>query len=167
MSKPEDTSKAIHVAIVTISDTRTKKDDKSGNLIAELLHEAGHHIVNHDIVIDDQNKIQNAVKRLVNDDSVDIVLTNGGTGISHRDVTIEAIEPLLDKTIPGFGEVFRTLSYYEDIGSGAIMSRAIAGVSNHKAIFVMPGSSAAVKLAMNKLIIPELHHVYHEITKDL
>lgn len=167
MSKPKDTSKSIHVSIVTISDTRTKKDDKSGNLIEELLVKEGHHIVGRHILIDNQETIQNAIERIIYDDSVDVVLTNGGTGISHRDVTIEAIEPLLDKTIPGFGEVFRTLSYYEDIGSGAIMSRAIAGVSNHKGIFVMPGSSAAVELAMNKLIIPELHHVYHEITKDI
>lgn len=153
--------------IITVSDTRTLKTDKSGLLIEEALIEAGHEVIGREMVVDNETKIHDAVEKRMYDEQVDVILTNGGTGISYRDVTIEAVEPLLDKEIPGFGEIFRTLSYYEDIGASAIMSRAIAGVANHTAVFVMPGSSGAVKLAMNKLIIPEISHVFHEITKEI
>lgn len=153
--------------IITVSDTRTLKTDKSGLLIEDTLIEAGHEVIGREIVVDNENEIYNAVERRMYDEQVDVILTNGGTGISYRDVTIEAVQPLLDKEIPGFGEIFRTLSYYEDIGASAIMSRAIAGVANHTAVFVMPGSSGAVKLAMNKLIIPEISHVFHEINKEI
>lgn len=153
--------------ILTISDTRTDDTDKSGNLMIDLLEKSGHTIVSKQIVPDEEETIKAAIMKGCQHPDVDVVLTNGGTGISFRDVTIETVQQLLDKEIPGFGELFRMLSYEEDIGSAAIMSRAIGGVSNHTAVFSTPGSSGAVKLAMNKLIIPELSHVVNEIKKDL
>lgn len=153
--------------VLTISDTRQKQDDKSGKRIVQYLEGASHMIVHKEIVHDEKDAIARAVKKACADNDVDVVLTTGGTGLAARDVTIETIVPLFDKEINGFGEIFRMLSYTEDIGSAAIMSRAIAGISNHTPIFAMPGSSGAVKLAMEKLIIPELSHVLREVRKDL
>lgn len=159
--------KSVQCMIVTISDTRTESTDKSGNLMIELLKQEGHTITSREIVPDDSKLIREKVIAACENPDVDVILTNGGTGISFRDVTIETIDNILDKEIPGFGELFRVLSYQEDIGSSAIMSRAIAGVSNHTAIFTTPGSTGAVKLAMNKLILPELSHIVSEIKKDI
>ncbi|HLQ74255.1 MAG TPA: MogA/MoaB family molybdenum cofactor biosynthesis protein [Bacillota bacterium] len=159
--------RSVRCHIITVSDTRTLETDKSGKLITTLLEESGHVAIDREVVVDEQDAIKEAIKEASKREEVDVILTNGGTGISYRDVTIETVESLLDKEIPGFGEIFRVLSYEEDIGSAAIMSRAIAGVINHKAIFTTPGSSGAVKLAMNKLIIPELSHVVNETQKDL
>ncbi len=153
--------------ILTISDTRNAATDKSGNLMIELLEAAGHHIAEREIVPDDRELIRKKIAAASVRQDVDVILTNGGTGIAFRDVTIETVYGLLDKEIPGFGELFRMLSYEEDIGSAAMLSRAIAGVSNHTAIFSTPGSSGAVKLAMKRLILPELTHVVSEIKKDL
>lgn len=159
--------RSVNCLILTISDTRTEATDKSGDLMCQLLEAAGHHIIRREIIIDNEASIEDSIKVGCKDENIDVVLTNGGTGISFRDVTIETIEKVLDKEIPGYGELFRMLSYEEDIGSAAIMSRAIAGVSNHTAIFATPGSSGAVKLAMNKLIIPEISHIVNEIKKDI
>jgi len=156
---------SVNCMIVTISDTRTKENDKSGDLMEQLLTEAGHQIMQREIVKDELELIQEVITAGSNRGDIDVILTNGGTGIAYRDVTIEAVEKMLDKEIQGFGELFRMLSYTEDIGSAAIMSRAIAGISNHTAIFSTPGSSGAVRLAMKKLIIPELSHIVHEIKK--
>lgn len=153
--------------VLTISDTREKKNDKSGNLVIDYLEEAGHQIVKKEIILDDKEAISQAITSASHSEEVDVVLTTGGTGLAARDVTIETVTPLFDKEITGFGELFRMLSYTEDIGSAAIMTRAIAGISNHTAIFAMPGSSGAVKLAMERLIIPELSHVLREVRKDL
>lgn len=159
--------KRINCQIVTISDTRTEETDKSGDLIRQLLEEAGHYVISKEIIPDSAPTIERVIRSGTFNPDVDVIITSGGTGIAYRDVTIEAIQPLLQKEIDGFGELFRMLSYLEDIGSAAMMSRAIAGVCNHKAIFAVPGSSGAVKLAMNKLILPELDHVIHEIQKDI
>ncbi|WP_188453406.1 MogA/MoaB family molybdenum cofactor biosynthesis protein [Virgibacillus oceani] len=153
--------------IITISDTRTDVTDKSGKLMMRLLEEAGHRTVIKKIVTDDRSAIRNMIETGSENPDIDVILTNGGTGISYRDVTIETIKGLLDKEMPGFGELFRMLSYQVDIGTAAMLSRAIAGVSNHTAIFSTPGSGGAVKLAMEKLILPELSHVVHEIKKDV
>lgn len=153
--------------VLTISDTRKKQDDKSGNRITQYLEEASHNVVYKEIVHDEKDEIAGAVTKACADEEVDVVLTTGGTGLAARDVTIETLIPLFDKEITGFGELFRMLSYTKDIGSAAIMSRAIAGISNNTPIFAMPGSSGAVKLAMEKLIIPELSHVLREVRKDL
>ncbi|MFZ3578219.1 MogA/MoaB family molybdenum cofactor biosynthesis protein [Virgibacillus sp. DJP39] len=152
--------------VITMSDTRNISTDKSGSLIVDFLEKHGHMVTSRDIVADEKNAIDKKITAGINDPNIDVILTNGGTGIANRDVTIETVKPLLDKEIPGFGEIFRSLSYLEDIGSAAILSRAIAGIANQTVIFAMPGSSGAVRLAMERLILPELSHVIHEINKD-
>jgi molybdopterin adenylyltransferase len=159
--------RSVKCKIITVSDTRDKDTDKSGKLMIELLTEAGHEIIDYVIVKDEANPIRDAVIKGCKDDSIDVVLTNGGTGIALRDVTIETVQELFTKEITGFGELFRLLSYQEDIGSSAILSRAIAGVYLNKAIFSTPGSTGAVRLAMKKLILPEIGHVVRELQKDL
>ncbi|HLO12723.1 MAG TPA: molybdenum cofactor biosynthesis protein B [Pseudoneobacillus sp.] len=159
--------KSINCKIITVSDTRNKDTDKSGKLMIELLEQSGHQITDYVIVKDEAIPIQDEIIKGCNREDIDAILINGGTGIAKRDVTIETVKSLLDKEIVGFGELFRVLSYQEDIGSAAILSRAIAGVVNNRAVFSTPGSTGAVKLAMNKLILPELGHVIREIKKDL
>lgn len=157
----------VNCKVITVSDTRNKDTDKSGQLMKELLVNSGHLIVDYVIVKDEAEAIRTEVKKGCNDERIDVVLTNGGTGIAKRDVTIETVRQLFEKEISGFGELFRLLSYQEDIGSAAILSRAIAGVYNNTAVFSTPGSTGAVRLAMNKLILPELGHVVKELKKDL
>lgn len=156
----------VRCCIITVSDTRTEENDKSGQLIAEYLEEAGHTASSKEIVRDEKELITEAVQRGMASKEIDAVILSGGTGIARRDITIETIQPLFDKEITGFGEIFRMLSYTEDIGSAAIMSRASAGVCGSTAVFALPGSSGAVKLAMTRLIQPELAHVVREIKKD-
>ncbi|MGN8646716.1 MogA/MoaB family molybdenum cofactor biosynthesis protein [Gracilibacillus sp. HCP3S3_G5_1] len=157
----------VRCKIITVSDTRTKATDKSGKLMHQYLEEYHHQVNAYDIVKDEQSAIKQAIEKGILQEDIDAILINGGTGIAKRDVTIEVVETLLDKEMPGFGEVFRMLSFTEDIGSAAILSRATAGVVQDKAVFATPGSSGAVKLAMEKLIIPELGHLMREIHKDL
>ncbi|WP_042349795.1 MogA/MoaB family molybdenum cofactor biosynthesis protein [Bacillus massiliigorillae] len=159
--------KSIRIMVITVSDTRTPETDKSGKTMMELLESAGHTISAYKIVKDEQQEIHNALIEGCHNSDIDVILTNGGTGIARRDVTIETVKSLLDKELPGYGEIFRMLSYLEDIGSAAILSRAIAGVAKDKVIFSTPGSTGAVKLAMNKLILPEIAHVVREVRKDL
>jgi molybdopterin adenylyltransferase len=163
----QEAQKSVNCKVITVSDTRNKDNDKSGQLMMELLKNSGHLIVDYVIVKDEREPIREEVLKGCNDPEIDVILTNGGTGIALRDVTIETVQSLFDKEITGFGELFRMLSYQEDIGSAAILSRAIAGVIGNKAVFATPGSSGAVKLAMNKLILPELGHVVRELKKDL
>ncbi|MGN4673306.1 MogA/MoaB family molybdenum cofactor biosynthesis protein [Bacillus cereus group sp. MYBK106-1] len=158
--------KEVRCKIVTISDTRTEETDKSGQLLHTLLKEAGHTVTSYEIVKDDKESIQQAVLAGYHKEDVDVVLTNGGTGITKRDVTIEAVSALLDKEIVGFGELFRMISYLEDIGSSAMLSRAIGGTIGRKVVFSMPGSSGAVRLVMNKLILPELGHITFELHRQ-
>ncbi|MGM9955344.1 MAG: molybdenum cofactor biosynthesis protein B [Peribacillus sp.] len=160
------TTEPIRCKVITVSDTRNEETDKSGSLMMDLLKSQGHVVTEYEIVKDERGAIQEAITAGGKSNQVDVILTNGGTGIANRDVTIEAVKELMTKEIPGFGELFRMLSYQEDIGSAAILSRAIAGVTFNKAIFSTPGSSGAVRLAMNKLILPELGHVVGEIRKD-
>lgn len=157
---------SVQCMIITVSDTRTFETDKSGQLMKQMLVESGYSVVDHRIVKDEYRHIQELVRTASEDDHIEAVLLNGGTGIALRDTTFEAVRDVLDKEMPGFGEIFRYLSYAEDIGSAAILSRAVAGVCGNTAVFSMPGSSGAVKLAMNKIIIPELRHVMREIYKD-
>lgn len=152
--------------VVTVSDTRTVETDKSGRLIAELLETHGHAVAGRRIVPDDKATISALLRETAEDPAVDAVLLSGGTGISARDVTVEAVQQLLDKELPGFGELFRYLSFTEDIGSAAMLSRAVAGSIGRTAIFAMPGSIGAVRLAMTRLILPELGHVMRELRKD-
>ncbi|WP_066050461.1 MogA/MoaB family molybdenum cofactor biosynthesis protein [Robertmurraya korlensis] len=170
MSKDEHKKTAprsVICKVITVSDTRTEENDKSGQLMISLLKQNGHDIGDYVIVKDSREEITREVLRGCNDHSIDIILTNGGTGIAKRDVTIETVQALFEKEISGFGELFRMLSYTEDIGSAAILSRAVAGVVENTAVFSTPGSTGAVMLAMNKLILPELGHIVGELKKDL
>ncbi|MRN54627.1 MogA/MoaB family molybdenum cofactor biosynthesis protein [Paenibacillus monticola] len=151
--------------IITVSDTRTLETDTGGALIQSLLEQAGYTVTGRTIVKDDYEEIRELVYKNSVHSGIEALLLTGGTGISPRDTTYEAVASLLDKSMPGFGEIFRHLSFTEDIGSAAILSRAIAGTIGHTAIFSMPGSEGAVRLAMERLIIPELRHVMREIYK--
>lgn len=162
----KEAPKKVNCKVITVSDTRTQETDRSGNAIIHMLEENNHIIGSYEIVTDDYDLIRKAIINGCKDPTIDVILINGGTGIAKRDVTVEVVRGLLEKELNGFGEVFRMLSYLEDIGSAAILSRAIAGVASDTAIFSMPGSSGAVKLAMEKLIIPEVSHVVREIRKD-
>ncbi|AFY32201.1 molybdenum cofactor biosynthesis protein B [Calothrix sp. PCC 7507] len=155
---PDKPGITVTCAVVTVSDTRSPETDKSGQLIQQLLLSANHFVVAYTIIKDEPAQIQGQIESLGKNANLDVVLFNGGTGIAPRDTTYDAIEKLLEKTLPGFGELFRFLSYQE-IGSRAIASRAVAGVYQNKLIFSLPGSSNAVRLGMEKLILPEITHL--------
>ncbi|WP_447975567.1 MogA/MoaB family molybdenum cofactor biosynthesis protein [Nitrospira sp. Kam-Ns4a] len=150
--------------VITCSDTRTPETDTSGALIRRLLTEAGHEVVGYHVVKDEPAAIRALIEAGVRQDGVQAVIINGGTGISRRDSTFEAVDALLEKRLDGFGEIFRYLTYL-DIGSPAIMSRATAGLYKGRILFSTPGSEAAVRLAMEKLILPELGHIIRELAK--
>ncbi|HBE70213.1 MAG TPA: molybdenum cofactor biosynthesis protein [Planctomycetaceae bacterium] len=156
----DQSPQAIQFGVITVSDTRTLESDKSGQLIADSLCDAGHKLKTRIIVPDEPDQIVAQVQEHVAQETEAVILT-GGTGIARRDHTCDAIEPLLEMHIPGFGELFRYLSY-EDIGSAAMLSRAMAGRIGSTLVFCLPGSSAAVRLALEKLLVPELPHlVFH------
>jgi molybdenum cofactor biosynthesis protein B len=150
--------------VITCSDTRTPETDTSGQLIRKLLEERGHTVIGYQVVKDEPAQIQLWITRGTVNESVQAIIINGGTGISGRDSTFEAVDELLDKRLDGFGEIFRLLTYQE-IGSPAIMSRATAGIINGCVVFSVPGSENAVRLAMEKLILPELGHLVKELSK--
>jgi molybdenum cofactor biosynthesis protein B len=150
--------------VLTVSDTRTPETDTSGRAIRALLEEAGHTIAGHAIVRDEPSQVTMVVRSHLVDDRVTVIITTGGTGITSRDGTFEAINGLLEKRLDGFGELFRMLSF-EEIGAAAMMSRAMAGTASRKAIFVLPGSENAVRLAMTRLIVPQLGHVVQQLSK--
>ncbi|HEY8942687.1 MAG TPA: molybdenum cofactor biosynthesis protein B [Polyangiaceae bacterium] len=145
----------LKIAVLTISDTRTLETDTSGKLIVNTLAAAGHRIAAHAIVSDDVERIRAAYGRYVADPEVDVIVSTGGTGITARDVTPEALEPLITKAIPGFGELFRMLSYAE-IGASTIQSRATAGLCDTTLVFALPGSTGAVRLALDRILVPQL-----------
>jgi molybdenum cofactor biosynthesis protein B len=161
----QEAPSTVRCMIVTVSDTRTPETDKSGSIMRELLEQAGYIVVRYEIVKDEYDQIRLMIQEAVSDDRVEAILFNGGTGIAPRDTTFEAVRDSLEKEMPGFGEIFRYLSFAEDIGSAAILSRAAAGVIGNTAVFSTPGSSGAVKLAMTRIIVPELRHVMREIYK--
>ncbi len=155
---------SIGCGIITCSDTRTPETDKSGQLIREFLTTEGHRIDAYHVVKDEPADVRELVQELGKNKALGAIIINGGTGISQRDSTFEVIDGLLEKRLVGFGEIFRSLSY-KDIGSPAILSRATAGLYQGKVIFSIPGSSGAVRLAMEALIIPELPHIVGEMQK--
>ncbi len=155
---------AVACAVVTISDTRTIDTDKSGALIVELLEKAGHRVLDRAIVPDEPSRIRQLLSQWAQRGDVDAVLLTGGTGISPRDQTFETVSAMFTKPLPGYGELFRMLSYAE-IGAAALLSRAVGGLFGSMAVLTMPGSTAAVRLAMEKLIVPELGHIVREATK--
>jgi molybdenum cofactor biosynthesis protein B len=152
---------SVVVHVVTISDTRTLESDRSGQAIAERLEGAGHVVHGRTLLRDEPGDVRARVADLAAAGEVDAVITTGGTGITARDSTFEAIDGLLSKHLPGFGEIFRTISY-QQIGPAAMLSRATAGLVGRMVVFVLPGSQHAVTLAMDELVIPELGHVVRE-----
>ena len=159
---PDTANMTVSCAVITVSDTRSPETDRSGQMIKQLLLDAGHTVGAYTIVKDEPAQIQAQMNVLSQRSDLDAVIFNGGTGIASRDSTYDAIESLLEKTLPGFGELFRWLSYQE-IGSRAIASRAIAGIYQSKLVFSLPGSTNAVQLAVQKLILPELVHLVTQL----
>ncbi|MGB2927188.1 MAG: molybdenum cofactor biosynthesis protein B [Limnothrix sp.] len=158
---PDVDSRAVRCGVITVSDTRSPATDKSGKLIQQLLTDAGHEIGYYAVIRDDPEAIAALLKSLTEKNLAALIL-NGGTGIAPRDNTYDVVEKLLVKTLPGFGEIFRQLSYAE-IGSRAIASRAVAGTYAKLILFSVPGSSGAVRLALEKLILPELRHLVQQL----
>ncbi|MCK9502927.1 MAG: molybdenum cofactor biosynthesis protein B [Porticoccaceae bacterium] len=145
----------LNIAVLTISDTRTLQTDTSGSYLAEALQDAGHRIYQRELVKDDVYLMRAMVSAWIADKEVEVILTTGGTGFTGRDSTPEAVLPLFDKTIDGFGELFRQLSY-EDIGTSTVQSRCVAGLANRTAVFCLPGSTGACKLGWEKILLPQL-----------
>jgi molybdenum cofactor biosynthesis protein B len=154
----------VATAVVTVSDTRTLETDTGGALVAELLAKSGHDVVSRHIVRDDPDAIRAAVEEATSRDGTRAVVLTGGTGVAPRDVTPESVEPLLERVIPGFGELFRMLSF-EQVGAAAMLSRAIGGIAGGKPLFALPGAPRAVELALSRLILPELPHLRSELDK--
>lgn len=154
----------VRCAVVTVSDTRTVETDRSGRLIQDHLHAAGHQVVAYHIVKDEPDQINEVLSALVERADCDAIIFNGGTGIARRDTTYDTVSRRLEKQLDGFGELFRSLSYAE-IGAAAMLTRATAGVLGGTVVFLTPGSTNAVGLAMDKLIIPEIAHVVFEMRK--
>jgi molybdenum cofactor biosynthesis protein B len=156
--------RSIRCFALTVSDTRSEATDTSGRAIADLLEAAGHIVVGRAIVIDEPDHVREHVRQQLANPDVQVIITTGGTGITSRDSTYEAIAALLEKRLDGFGELFRVLSY-EQIGAAAMMSRACAGLAKGRIIVSLPGSENAVRLAMEKLIIPELGHLVQQASR--
>ena len=152
---------SVSVHVITVSDTRTLDTDASGRAIVELLEGAGHRVAGRTLLRDEAEEVRAAVQHLASGALVDVVITTGGTGITARDGTFEAVDGLLTKRLPGFGELFRSLSY-QQIGSAAMLSRATAGLVGPTVVIVLPGSQQAVRLALEELVLPELGHLVHE-----
>jgi molybdenum cofactor biosynthesis protein B len=150
-------------AVLTVSDSRTEATDESGRLIQRLCNEAGHRLMDYEVVKNESWRVQTAVRRFLQGPGQCLIVT-GGTGVGRRDLTIETVMPLLEKVLPGFGELFRMLSY-EEVGSAALLSRALCGVSQGKLVCCLPGSDAAVRLALSKLLLPELPHLIWVATR--
>jgi molybdenum cofactor biosynthesis protein B len=151
-------------AVITTSDSRTEKDDESGKLIKQRLVDNGHKVTYYAILKNEATIIRQKIEELLRRDDMQVIITGGGTGLSKRDVTVNTIAPMLEKQLDGFGELFRQLTYQE-IGTGSIMSRAIAGAAGGKVIICIPGSVSAATLAMDKIILPEIGHLVREVTR--
>ena len=155
---------SVRCFVLTVSDTRIEANDTGGQAIRELLGTSGHVVTGHVIVRDEPDEVTLVVRTELANGQSQVIITTGGTGITSRDGTFEALDRLFEKRLTGFGELFRMLSY-EQIGAAAMMSRAIAGTVRGKAVFVLPGSPDAVRLAMTKLILPELGHVVQQLRR--
>jgi molybdenum cofactor biosynthesis protein B len=151
----DPTPKPLNIAVLTVSDSRTLETDTSGRLLAEMLTRAGHELAERDLVADDRYQLRATVSRWIADPQVDVILTTGGTGFTGRDSTPEALLPLFDKTIDGFGELFRQLSF-EEIGTSTVQSRAVGGLANGTLIFALPGSSGACRTGWERILLRQL-----------
>ena len=156
--------KPINIALLTVSDTRSAFDDTSGDILAERIGSAGHSLVDRHIERDDQEKLVSLLHNWIDNVDVDCVIITGGTGLTGRDITPEALDRVKTKDIPGFGELFRMLSYHE-LGPAAMMSRASAGTIGKVVVLSLPGSENAVRLAMTRLVVPELGHLVQQTQK--
>jgi molybdenum cofactor biosynthesis protein B len=154
----------VSCAIITISDSRTEENDESGKYYKERLSQSGHKILAYALLKNDPAAIRQKINEFLKLEGLQVIITSGGTGLSHRDVTVETVTPMLEKTLDGFGELFRYLSYQE-IGTSSIMSRAVAGVIQGKIILSLPGSLGATKTAVEKIILPEIGHIVREATR--
>ena len=161
---PTDVKTTTTFAIIMTSDTRTEKEDETGRIAFGLIEADGHKVVHHIIVPNNEEKIRAEVERMLIDDKVAVIVTSGGTGISSKDKTVAAVSPLFSKEMIGFGELFRRLSY-DEVGGAAIMSRTTAGVAWGKLIFCLPGSRNAMKVALSKIILPNVGHMQWEINR--
>ena len=157
--------RAVRVAVVIVSDKRTVATDESGPLAEKMLRDAGHDVVARTLIPNDEANTRRVVGELLADRTVDVVLLSGGTGLGAKDRTVEAVRPLLEKELPGFGELFRMLSYQEQIGTSSILTRALAGSAQGTLVVSLPGSKAAVELALARVLLPELQHLIHEIRR--
>ncbi len=150
--------------LIITSDTRTEREDETGRIAVGLIEGDGHRVANHTLVPNNEERIKTEVERLLSDDSVAVIVTSGGTGIGSKDRTVAAVAPLLEKEMPGFGELFRRISY-DEVGGAAIMSRATAGVARGKLVFCLPGSRNAMKVALTRIILPNVGHMQWELSR--
>ena len=155
---------SVSCAVLIVSDTRTEEDDESGRLIRQKLSQNGHRVMFYSILKNEADAIEKKIYELLKQEELQVIIISGGTGASHRDITVETISPILEKKLDGFGELFRFLTYQE-MGTASIMSRAIAGVAGGKVILCLPGSLGAANLAMDKIILPEIGHLVREATR--
>ncbi len=156
--------RAVSCAVLTVSDSRTPESDTSGQLIEQQLLAAGHKVTERQVVPDEPDAVRAFLVGAIEHPEVDAAIVTGGSGVAPRDTTPEVVEPLLEKTLPGFGELFRMLSFQE-VGPAALLSRAFAGTAGRTVVFVLPGSRAAVRLAMDRLIVPELAHIVGQLRR--
>jgi molybdopterin adenylyltransferase len=155
----------LQCAILTVTDTRTVDNDESGVAIKRLIEAAGHHMADYALLPNNEARVRGHVRALVARNDIDAVLITGGTGLGSKDRTVEAVRSLIEKELPGFGELFRMVSFQEQVGTAAILSRAVAGSANGKLVVSMPGSKAAVELALTRILLPELRHAIRELRR--
>ena len=160
-----ETLQAVRCAVVTVSDSRAEATDESGAIMQRLLRDEGHHVATYALLPNDEARVREHVRLLLARADVDAVLLTGGTGLGSKDRTVEAVRPLLEKELPGFGELFRAISFQDQIGAAAILSRALAGSARGKLVVSMPGSKAAVELALTRILLPELRHAIRELRR--
>jgi molybdenum cofactor biosynthesis protein B len=157
-------NKTVGCTVLVTSDSRTEETDESGKLIKQRLLDKGHKVVYYTILKNDAAVLKNKIIELIKQEEVQVIITSGGTGLSHKDVTVDTVQSMLEKQLDGFGELFRQLTYQE-LGTASIMSRATAGIINGKVIICFPGSLGAATLAMDKIILPEIGHLVREATR--
>lgn len=155
----------LRCAVLTVSDSRTVETDESGRYLRDALADAGHTVLDHGLLPNDEARVRAQLDEWLGRDDLDLIVLTGGTGLGSRDRTIEVVRPMLEKEMPGFGELFRMLSYQEQVGTASILSRATAGSARGKLLISLPGSHAAVRLAMEKIILPEGAHALRELRR--
>lgn len=160
----EQSPQNLGCAVITVSDSRTEQTDKSGDFIKKRLAESGHKVTGYALLKNEPATIRKTISEFLEKPETQVIITTGGTGLSRRDVTVETVSPMLEKKLDGFGELFRSLSY-EEIGTAAILSRAVGGVIKCKVILCLPGSLGAVTTAMERVILPEVRHMVREATR--